>query len=290
MASESELPLKSGALTIYPRVGEVVNSLGMTVRLGPVNMKILKLLVDNTGQVVARGDLFDQVWKNQSVSDDTLTRCISDIRSRLGKLSENRNYIETIPKRGYRWKVDAGETAAIGNESAVVERARLSSRHRASLAWIGRGLLYVVALVAIATLSAWVVDKLAFRGLPIVVVMPTKSDPSHSDIAAKIEQQISAYVLSLDSVDLLSKTAIQSRPTNPFPYFYHEFGARWLIESELRTYSEQTILTVVLVDARAGIVLLQLTNQFPNGERLAVLDIGKFFEPIQSFVNSRPSH
>ena len=74
MASNSTQPLKTGDLSIYADTGEVRNSHGVSVRLGPVNMKILTLLASRAGDVVLRKDLFEGVWKNQTVSDDALTR------------------------------------------------------------------------------------------------------------------------------------------------------------------------------------------------------------------------
>ena len=275
MASEGALQPKSSDLTIYPEAGEVRNSLGMSVRLGPVNMRILNLLVSRAGQVVLRSELFEEIWKNQSISDDALTRCISDIRAELGKLSENCTYIETIPKRGYRWNADAGGS-------------KPSPGYSKSVVWVSRGLLYMVALVVIASSSAWLMDKFARPGPLIVVVMPTQSDSTQRDFAVSVEKQISEYLVSLDQVDLLSRTATQSRPTNPFPYFYHEFGARWLIESELQTFPEQTILSIVLVDARAGIVLFQMTDTFPNNQLPVALDMEQIFEPVQGLINSQP--
>lgn len=299
MTPESPPPLRVCDLIIYVEAGEVRNSLGMSVRLGPVNMRILGLLASRAGEVVLRNELFEEIWPNQLVSDDALTRCISDIRSELGKLSENSKYIETIPKRGYRWNADVRESGQDrhpmiqgtgGHRATILEQVPPSSRYTHSVAWIGRGLLYAATLLVIASLSTWLLDRFSRPGPPIVVVMPTQADPSQSDLAVRIEQQISDYLVSLDQVDLLSRTAVQSRPTNPFPYFYHEFGARWLIESELRTISEKFMVTIVLVDARAGIVLVQTADQFPNGEGPSSLDVEHLFEPLTEFVNSQPGH
>lgn len=275
MAPESALPTKIGDLSIYAKAGEIRNSRGMSVRLGPVNMRILNLLVSRAGRVVLRSEIFEEIWKNQVVSDDALTRCISDIRAALGELSENSKYIETIPKRGYRWNTDTGETALAGspNSKAVI--------------WFGRGILYMAALVVIASSSAWLMDKLAQPGPLIVVVLPTQSNPTQHDFALRTEQQISEYLVSVDRVGLLSRTAMQSRPINPFPYFFHEFGARWLIESELRAFSEHTILTIVVVDARAGIELFRITDKFPNDEYPATLDTERILGPLEGFIDSQ---
>jgi len=296
MASDGAPTPKTGDLIVYSETGEVRDSLGRSVRLAPVNMKILRTLVSRAGEVVLRSELFDDIWKNQSVSDDALTRCISDIRSELGKLSESGKYIETIPKRGYRWNPDTGVATLAshpdiprraGSRAADVERSRPSIGFSRIFMWTRRAFVYMVVLVAVASLGALLMEKFARPGKPIVVVMPTQSDSSQRDRAGRIEQQISDFMVSIDQVDLLSRTAIESSPRNPFPYFYHEFGARWLIESELRTNSEQSVLTIVLVDARAGIVLFQLTEQIPNDQWPIALDVENEFEPIRVYIESQ---
>lgn len=297
MAPDNTLLFESGDLVIYPEFGEVRNSRGESARLGPVNMKVLKLLVSRRGQVVSRSELFEEVWKNQVVSDDALTRCISDIRAQLGQLSCDESYIETLPKRGYRWIADVRQTSAprhppvqqpIAENPAKAPRPSWSFRRRAPLAWAGRGLLYVAVLVLIASLGVWLMDEFARPGRPVIAVMPTQAEPSLHDLAASIEQQLSEYLIRLDQIDLLSRTAVESRPTNPFPYFYYEFGARWLIESDLRNLSGQTVLTVVLVDARAGIVLFHVTESITSDSGAAVSNIEPIFQPLEDFIKSQP--
>ncbi len=296
MAPDSAPARESVDLVVYSETGEIRNSLGRSVRLGPVNLKILTVLVSRAGEVVLRSELFDEIWRNQSVSDDALTRCISDIRSELGKLSSNSKYIETIPKRGYRWNPDTGLTTLASHppveqhsagRASVAQGSRPYSDFRKVLSWARRGLVYVVMLLAVASLGAFLMEKFARPSRPIVVVMPTRVDSSHQKIAGRIEQQISDYLVGIDQVDLLSRTAIESSPRNPFPYFYHEFGARWLIESELRSNSGQSVFTLVLVDARAGIVLFQLTEQFPDEQRQSVSDVENILESMRVFIESQ---
>lgn len=99
----------SADLIVCPKQGRV-NIGGQVVRLGPVNMRVLVVLLENQSQVVSRSMLLDSVWKNQIISDDTLTRCISDIRVQLGKFSKQDKLIETIPKCGYRWIPKVNQT------------------------------------------------------------------------------------------------------------------------------------------------------------------------------------
>ncbi len=288
MESESTQPLKTGDLSIYADSGEVRNSRGVSVRLGPVNMRILALLTSRAGDVVLRKELFEEAWKNQTVSDDALTRCISDIRAALNELSENNQYIETLPKRGYRWNASDLRMRHPSDNAATGDLRQRESTHQRVLAvWIRQGLMYLAALGITASFGIWLIDKLARPAPPIVVMMPAESDSSQSELAASIEQQLSEYLLGLDQVDLLSRTAVQSRPTNPFPYFHYEFGARWLIESKLRVDNDESILSIILVDARAGIVLLQLTERIPNRDGLADTNIEETLEPLRDYIGSQ---
>src|ERR1044071_4069755 len=94
--------LHSAGLSIDPASGQVQAG-AESVRLGPVNMKVLTLLLENGNRVVGRTEFFEKVWARQVVSDDVLTRSISDLRTQLGAHADAPVLIETIPKRGYRW-------------------------------------------------------------------------------------------------------------------------------------------------------------------------------------------
>lgn len=299
MAPDSTLLFESGDLSICPERGEVRNSRGQSARLGLVNMKVLTLLVSRAGHVVSRGELFEAVWKNQAVSDDALTRCISDIRAQLSQLSDRDRHIETLPKRGYRWIPDVREVSSAGNAvSAAVERPGRENAavagaapgafyQRPLLAWAGRAAGYLSAIVLIATLGVWLMDHFARPRLPVIAVLPARADPSLHDLAARFEEALSEYLINLQQVDVLSRSAVASRPNNPFPYFYYEFGARWLIESELRSLPAQTLLTVMVVDARTGIVLFQSTEAITREGRATRSNVDQLFRQLEDFVRSQ---
>ena len=68
-------------------------------------------------------------------------------------------------------------------------------------------------------------------------------------------------------------------------HFRYSVGAEQTL-SELRVSSGHYNISVVLVDARAGIVLFQQTNQFSKGESPHALDLEALFEPLRSLVSS----
>jgi DNA-binding winged helix-turn-helix (wHTH) protein/TolB-like protein len=273
MHSDKHLIYRSGDLSIFPQVGEVRNDHGEAVHLGPLNMRVLSLLISQPKTVITRNELFDKIWKNQEVSDDALTRCISDIRAQLKNLSPDQQFIDTLPRRGYRWLLEVMQARADEvNNSGPVDPAfePLSVNQFSVRRWLNRGLLYLAALLLIASASVWLLDRFTQPEGAIIVVLPSQSTQLLDNSARYLDEQLNQALLNIKGVSVLAKSAIATGPDNPFPYFYFEFGARWIIESELRDMSDKIVFTVTLVDARTGIILNQFSESVEHsGSKLA---------------------
>jgi Tol biopolymer transport system component/DNA-binding winged helix-turn-helix (wHTH) protein len=76
---------------------------GRTIRLTPKVFAILHVLVDNGGHLVEKDDLLKQVWPDSFVEEGALNRAVSVLRKALDDNPAGQKYIETIPKRGYRF-------------------------------------------------------------------------------------------------------------------------------------------------------------------------------------------
>ncbi|HET7694672.1 MAG TPA: LpqB family beta-propeller domain-containing protein [Vicinamibacterales bacterium] len=76
---------------------------GAEVALPPRVLGVLELLIDRAGQVVARQDLLDAVWKDAFVTDTSLAEAVSFLRQALGDDPQSPRYIQTIHRRGYRF-------------------------------------------------------------------------------------------------------------------------------------------------------------------------------------------
>lgn len=74
-----------------------------SVDIAPKALEILAVLVENAGQVVGKDDLLSIVWPDQVVEEGNLAVYISALRKVLGETGGRTEYIETIPKRGYRF-------------------------------------------------------------------------------------------------------------------------------------------------------------------------------------------
>src|SRR6516165_8729900 len=67
--------------------------------LRPKSFDVLRYLVEHPRRVVTKDELIKAVWPNVIVTDESLTRCMSDVRHALGDASQQ--VIKTVPKRGY---------------------------------------------------------------------------------------------------------------------------------------------------------------------------------------------
>jgi len=76
----------------------------------PKVMEVLSVLAENAGQVVTRESLIDQVWGVGYGGDERLSRAISILRKSFGDTRGKHNYIQTIPKTGYKLTVEIEKT------------------------------------------------------------------------------------------------------------------------------------------------------------------------------------
>jgi len=74
---------------------------GKPVALNSKYFDVLLLLVRQSGKLVEKQRLFDEVWEGVIVTDAALTQCIKDIRKQLGDEAFHPRYIKTVPKHGY---------------------------------------------------------------------------------------------------------------------------------------------------------------------------------------------
>jgi TolB-like protein/Flp pilus assembly protein TadD len=76
---------------------------GQVVPLTAKLFDILLLLVQRSGHVVTKDELMKEIWPGQFVEENNLTVSMSALRKALGERYGERKYIETVPKRGYRF-------------------------------------------------------------------------------------------------------------------------------------------------------------------------------------------
>jgi len=77
---------------------------GMRIRLEEKPYQIMQLLIENAGQVVKRQMLCERLWPDTHVSfDHSLNTAVNKLRDLLGDSAQNPRFVETVPRRGYRF-------------------------------------------------------------------------------------------------------------------------------------------------------------------------------------------
>ncbi|MEM9594668.1 MAG: winged helix-turn-helix domain-containing protein [Acidobacteriota bacterium] len=84
-----------------------------TIRLEPKVARLLELLVSRPGTLVGRGEITDVLWPDVVVGDEAMARCVSKLRKALGDDPRSPRFVETVPKRGYRWLTDVEAPPAV---------------------------------------------------------------------------------------------------------------------------------------------------------------------------------
>jgi len=181
---------------------------GHPVPLTPKNFDVLRVLVQNGGHLVEKERLLKEVWPDSFVEEGALNRSVSILRKALGEGPSGPKFIETIPKRGYRFVatfrecLDGSSTFTIepaGRTVVGLEAAHADSRPRpnASAAPAAPGRISKLAAWTTAALLAASALSYAVLGLrQPATYAPTAVAPAHRQVSSRGKE--SAPTLSPD--------------------------------------------------------------------------------------------
>jgi DNA-binding winged helix-turn-helix (wHTH) protein/TolB-like protein/tetratricopeptide (TPR) repeat protein len=141
---------------------------GVAVPLTLRAFDLLQALVQNQGHLLSKDELMRRVWPDAVVEENNLTVTISALRKALDEGPTDRQYIETVPRRGYRFVADF---RAVPPPAPPIDAAPRSRALRSRALTVGA---IVLAGVATATVALW---KRSTSGSPVrsMAVLPFRS-------------------------------------------------------------------------------------------------------------------
>jgi DNA-binding winged helix-turn-helix (wHTH) protein len=113
-----------------------LTAFGEPILISDRQLDVLLLLVSRAGQIISKDDLLQAGWQDVAVGDNSVEQAISSLRRRLGTHPSGIAYIETVPRRGYRFAVDVARMAPRESDARL---DALLAPHRAFIE--GRALL-----------------------------------------------------------------------------------------------------------------------------------------------------
>ena len=155
--------IRFGSFEVDLRAGELRKQ-GTRIRLQQQPFRVLALLLEHSGEVVTREELRRAIWPNTAFGsfDEGLDASISKVRSALADSAENPRFIETLPRRGYRF-IAAAETVA---------REAEPTARRKGLLWAGGVAVIVLLVLGIAGLRVRLLGRAAPTGIHSIAVLP----------------------------------------------------------------------------------------------------------------------
>jgi len=157
---------------------------GQHVPLTPKAFETLLILVENCGHVIDKDELLKKVWPDTFVEEVNLAKNVSYLRKILGG-EQASQYIETIPKRGYRFVASVNDDSGPEPRRKPIESERLTPPTKPG----ARRLRWLLGLLALGFMLIVAIWAIAFRPAgessdPLLKIVPFTSFPSRETQAA----------------------------------------------------------------------------------------------------------
>tara|TARA_R110000737_G_scaffold3578_2_gene12133 strand:- start:3816 stop:5942 length:2127 start_codon:yes stop_codon:yes gene_type:complete len=201
-------------------------------RLESKVMALLILLAGKSGEVVTRAEILEALWPNVIVGDEVISQVIYSLRNVLGDDAKKPRYIETIPKKGYRFMVKVNITAleesplATAHSEAVSINMSKTKRHK-KLASIG---LVIIAAVIFAIIAKNLFLPKYINAFNVENILPvTKQSGVEGDFAFHQAHNNMIYVRSSkESTDLFLRKLDINQSQQLTNDLWIEYSPLWL--------------------------------------------------------------
>jgi DNA-binding winged helix-turn-helix (wHTH) protein/TolB-like protein/Tfp pilus assembly protein PilF len=199
---------------------------GELVPLTPKVFDILVMLVEHGGQVVAKDDLMKKVWPNTFVEEGNLTQNISLLRKALGESPGGTQFIETVPRRGYRFVAGTNQSWENQFDPPVPQESQVDSppvvsipnttsqsagTKRTPLFALVAG-VFVLGIIGIFYFTGWGKsgDPSSIQSIAVLPFVDESSDPDAEYINDKIAESLINSLSKLPQLRVVPRSVVAS--------------------------------------------------------------------------------
>jgi TolB-like protein/DNA-binding winged helix-turn-helix (wHTH) protein/Tfp pilus assembly protein PilF len=250
-----------------------VRKAGLKIRIQQQPMKLLEILLERPGEVVSREELCSRVWPNENFGDFDLALniAIGKLRTALGDSAENPRFIETLPKRGYRFIADvsvvdgqphtkrprcAARDLAEGEPANKHEAATLVAASQSQLWPARRTIVAVVLVLILPILAVWMFRSRehAPTGIRSLAVLPLENlcgDAGQNYFADGMTDELITDLAQISALRVISRTSVMvyKGARKPLPQIAHELNVDAVVEGTVLRSGDQVRITAQLIDA-----------------------------------------
>jgi DNA-binding winged helix-turn-helix (wHTH) protein len=211
-ATQAPALRRFGAFEINLQAGELRKS-GMRLRLSGQPFRVLAVLVERAGEVVAREELHSKLWPADTFVDfdHGLNNAVARIREVLDDSSDTPRYIETIPRRGYRFIAPLAEVPVVVSSGPAVLPAKgwFATTHlKETLA--GAALLAILAIIGLVLYrgsGAEGAKQPAIKSLAVLPLTNLSGDPTQEYLADVMTEALIGRLSSIHDLRVISRTS-----------------------------------------------------------------------------------
>src|SRR3984885_689686 len=264
--------VRFGTYEVSLQSGEVRKA-GLGIRVQQQPMRLLGILLERPGGVVTREELCSRVWPNENFGDFDLALniAIGKLRSALGDSAENPRFIETLPKRGYRFIADVsvvdGEPRPKrpGSVSGDLAEAEPADKHedatlvvapRRQLWPAPRIILGVALALSLPILAFWLFHsrERAPTGIRSLAVLPLENlsgDAAQNYFADGMTDELITDLAQISALRVISRTSVMTYKgaRKPLPQIARELNVDAVVEGTVLLAGDQVRITAQLIDA-----------------------------------------
>jgi TolB-like protein/DNA-binding winged helix-turn-helix (wHTH) protein/Flp pilus assembly protein TadD len=264
--------------------GEVRRS-GLKIRVQQQPLKLLEILLERPGEVVSREQLRNRLWANESFGDfdQAVNIAIGKLRSALGDSAENPRFIETLPKRGYRFIADVSivdfddptgglvtgtlESPAPTSASSDLnpasrdvplrvtavadapQRQRWTARRIAFASVAGLGL----SIAAVFLTLSWVHRPTGIRSLAVLPLDNFSGDASQDYFADGMTDELITDLAQIKALRVVSRTSVMmyKGTHKPLSEIARELNVDAVVEGSVLRSGDQVRITAQLIQVPA---------------------------------------
>jgi DNA-binding winged helix-turn-helix (wHTH) protein/TolB-like protein/Tfp pilus assembly protein PilF len=236
---------------------------GEPVPLTPKVFDILVTLIEHGGQVVAKDDLMKRVWPNTFVEEGNLTQNISLLRKALGETPGGVQFIETVPRRGYRFVAetthstngsDISKPAATAQPEAPVvpiPNSQLAGIKRTPLYAIAAGIV-VIGIIGIVYFTGWgkAGNSSGIQSIAVLPFVDESADPDGEYINDKISESLINSLSKLPQLRVVPRSVVagyKGKQIDPRKVA-EELNVRAVVTGRMRRHGDIVSIQADLID------------------------------------------
>ena len=248
--------LRFGTYEIALQSGELRKA-GVRIRVQQQPLRVLEILLEHPRQIVEREELRRRIWPDESFGDfdQAVNVAIAKLRGALGDSAENPRYIETLPRRGYRFIAEVTVVDGSRPTSQAENHPTPAKQAPASRAWKTSGVVLVL-LVAITAASVFYWRRSPTPEIKSLAVLPLESlsgDASQDYFADGMTDELITDLGQISALRVISRTSVMpyKRVRRPLPEIARELHVDAVVEGTVLRSGNQVRITAQLIQLPA---------------------------------------